>query len=76
MSNYIKNLKKKADQNILFMKAIKFIELQKEAKLIPLTQIHDRSLSWLGTGTSIYKVAGLNYFFMGPTILVVHYLSA
>jgi len=25
------------------------------------TQIHDRSLSWLGTGTSI-KVAGLNKF--------------
>jgi len=24
------------------------------------TYIHDRSLSWLGTGTSIKKVAGLN----------------
>jgi hypothetical protein len=27
--------------------------LQKEAQSIPLTQIHDRSLSWLGTDTSI-----------------------
>ena len=26
---------------------------QKEAKSIPQTQIHDRLLSWLGTGTSI-----------------------
>ena len=26
---------------------------KKEAKSILLTQIHDRSLSWLGTGTSI-----------------------
>jgi hypothetical protein len=28
---------------------------KKEAKLIPVTQIHDRSLSWLGTGISIKK---------------------
>jgi penicillin-binding protein-related factor A (putative recombinase) len=26
---------------------------KKEEKSIPLTQIHDRSLSWLGTDTSI-----------------------
>jgi hypothetical protein len=30
-----------------------FEQLQNEAKSIPLTHIHDRSLSWLGTGTVI-----------------------
>ena len=29
------------------------------------THIHDRSLSWFGTDTLIYKVAGLSQFF-GP----------
>ena len=27
---------------------------------IPYTQVHDRSLSWRGIGTSIKKMAGLN----------------
>jgi hypothetical protein len=39
----------------------------KDAKMIPLnTQTHDRSLSMLGTGTSI-KVVGLNQF-NGPKL--------
>ena len=30
----------------------------------PSTQIHDRSLSWLGTGISLqYKVTGLSWFY-------------
>jgi hypothetical protein len=36
----------------------KILKLQKEAQSIPLTQIHDRSISWVGTGT-FTKVAGL-----------------
>jgi hypothetical protein len=36
-------------------------KMQEKAKSIPLTQIHDRSLSWLGTGISIKKKdMGLN----------------
>jgi hypothetical protein len=34
----------------------------------PNTQIHDRSLSWLGTGTSKKKVVGLTSF-MGSNLL-------
>ena len=35
----------------------------------PNTQIHDRLLSWLGTGTSIEKSGGVKIVCLGPTLL-------
>ena len=32
------------------------------------TQLHDRSLSWLGTGTSM-KSVGVKLHFLGPNLL-------
>jgi len=44
--------------------------METEAKLIPVnTHIHDRSLSWLDTATSI-KHAGLNYDLYTQTSLI------
>jgi hypothetical protein len=37
-------------------------ESQKEAKSIPLTQIHVRSLSWLGSTGTVVKSGGVNLF--------------
>ena len=42
----------------------------KDVKSIPLTQIHNRSLSWIGTGTSI-KSDGIKIVLWDQTQLIL-----
>ena len=42
-------------QTILHRNKNPIEKLWKETKSVPLTQIHNHSLSWLGTGTSMKK---------------------